>query len=51
MKIYGVIRCMQTTVAELERQLAASRAQVKTAEKDREEVIFSEHTIIVFILN
>lgn len=29
---------MQTTVAELERQLAASRAQVKTAEKDREEV-------------
>ncbi|XP_031767369.1 paramyosin-like isoform X2 [Galleria mellonella] len=31
-------KCMQTTVAELERQLAASRAQVKTAEKDREEL-------------
>ncbi|KAJ0183946.1 hypothetical protein K1T71_000369 [Dendrolimus kikuchii] len=31
-------KCMQTTVAELERQLAACRAQVKTAEKDREEV-------------
>lgn len=29
---------MQTTIAELERQLAATRAQVKTAEKDREEV-------------
>lgn len=29
---------MQTTIAELERQLAASRAQVKTAEKEREEV-------------
>nr|XP_013189424.1 unnamed protein product [Amyelois transitella] len=31
-------KCMQTTVAELERQLAATRAQVKTAEKDREEL-------------
>ncbi|KAJ8736741.1 hypothetical protein PYW07_000012 [Mythimna separata] len=31
-------KCMQTTVAELERQLAASRAQVKTAEKEREEL-------------
>ncbi|XP_045783931.1 kinesin-like protein KIF7 isoform X2 [Maniola jurtina] len=30
--------CMQTTIAELERQLAATRAQVKTAEKEREEV-------------
>lgn len=29
---------MQTTVGELERQLASARAQVKTAEKDREEV-------------
>lgn len=29
---------MQTTVAELERQLAASRANVKNAEKEREEV-------------
>ncbi|XP_045509911.1 paramyosin-like [Colias croceus] len=31
-------KCMQTTVAELERQLASTRAQVKNAEKDREEV-------------
>lgn len=31
-------KCMQTTVGELERQLASSRAQVKTAEKDREEL-------------
>lgn len=31
---------MQTTVAELERQLAVSRAQVKTADKEREEVTF-----------
>ncbi|XP_052746742.1 outer dense fiber protein 2-like [Bicyclus anynana] len=31
-------KCMQTTVGELERQLAATRAQVKTAEKEREEV-------------
>ncbi|VVC86171.1 unnamed protein product [Leptidea sinapis] len=31
-------KCMQTTVAELERQLASSRAQVKNAEKEREEV-------------
>ncbi|XP_022833262.1 paramyosin-like isoform X2 [Spodoptera litura] len=31
-------KCMQTTIAEMERQLAASRAQVKTAEKDREEL-------------
>ncbi|XP_072930964.1 uncharacterized protein [Epargyreus clarus] len=31
-------KCMQTTIAELERQLAATRAQVKTAEKDREEL-------------
>lgn len=29
---------MQTTIGELERQLAATRAQVKTAEKEREEV-------------
>ncbi|CAH2035096.1 unnamed protein product, partial [Iphiclides podalirius] len=34
----SIRKCMQTTVAELERQLAASRAQVKNAEKDREEV-------------
>ncbi|XP_014364769.2 early endosome antigen 1 [Papilio machaon] len=33
-----VRKCMQTTVAELERQLAASRANVKNAEKEREEV-------------
>lgn len=31
---------MQTTIAEMERQLAACRAQVKTAEKDREEVSY-----------
>ncbi|CAH0401855.1 unnamed protein product [Chilo suppressalis] len=31
-------KCMQTSIAELERQLAACRAQVKTAEKDREEL-------------
>ncbi|CAH0703096.1 unnamed protein product [Spodoptera exigua] len=31
-------KCMQTTIAEMERQLAATRAQVKTAEKDREEL-------------
>ncbi|XP_063837642.1 paramyosin-like [Ostrinia nubilalis] len=31
-------KCMQTSIAELERQLAASRAQVRTAEKDREEL-------------
>lgn len=31
-------KCMQTTIAEMERQLAACRAQVKTAEKDREEL-------------
>ncbi|CAD0193794.1 unnamed protein product [Chrysodeixis includens] len=31
-------KCMQTTVAELERQLATTRAQVRTAEKDREEL-------------
>lgn len=29
---------MQTTVGELERQLASTRAQVKTSEKEREEV-------------
>ncbi|XP_037867877.1 paramyosin [Bombyx mori] len=33
-----VRKCLQTTVAELERQLAASRAQVSTAEKEREEL-------------
>lgn len=31
-------RCMQTTVAELERQLASGRAQVANTEKEREEV-------------
>ncbi|XP_032526791.2 paramyosin-like isoform X2 [Danaus plexippus] len=31
-------KCMQTTIGELERQLAATRAQVKTAEKEREEL-------------
>ncbi|XP_026741660.1 outer dense fiber protein 2-like isoform X3 [Trichoplusia ni] len=31
-------KCMQTTIAELEKQLATSRAQVRTAEKDREEL-------------
>ncbi|CAH0716357.1 unnamed protein product, partial [Brenthis ino] len=31
-------KCMQTTVGELERQLASTRAQVKTAEKDQEEL-------------
>ncbi|KAM3956895.1 uncharacterized protein ACR2FA_009134 [Aphomia sociella] len=31
-------KCMQTTIAELERQLAATRAQVKTSEKEREEL-------------
>ncbi|CAG4984735.1 unnamed protein product [Parnassius apollo] len=31
-------KCMQTTIAELERQLAASRAQVTNAEKEREEI-------------
>ncbi|XP_059055099.1 paramyosin-like [Achroia grisella] len=31
-------KCMQTTIAELERQLAVSRAQVKIAEKEREEI-------------
>ncbi|XP_021194434.3 paramyosin isoform X1 [Helicoverpa armigera] len=31
-------KCMQTTIAEMERQLAATRAQVKTAEKEREEL-------------
>ncbi|KOB72252.1 Uncharacterized protein OBRU01_12578, partial [Operophtera brumata] len=31
-------KCLQNTVAELERQLAASRAQVRNAQKDREEV-------------
>ncbi|CAK1554041.1 unnamed protein product [Leptosia nina] len=31
-------KCMQTTVAELERQLASTRAQVKVAEKEREEI-------------
>ncbi|CAH2103240.1 unnamed protein product [Euphydryas editha] len=33
-----VRKCMQTTVGELERQLASTRAQVKTAEKEREEL-------------
>lgn len=33
-----VCRCMQTTVAELERQLASGRAQVANTEKEREEV-------------
>ncbi|KAI8431277.1 hypothetical protein MSG28_001303 [Choristoneura fumiferana] len=33
-----VRKCMQTTVAELERQLACGRAQVATAEKEREEI-------------
>ncbi|KOB72251.1 Outer dense fiber protein [Operophtera brumata] len=32
-------KCMQTSVAEMERQLAAARAQVKVAEKDREEAL------------
>ncbi|XP_046977463.1 outer dense fiber protein 2-like isoform X2 [Vanessa cardui] len=31
-------KCMQTSIGELERQLASTRAQVKTAEKDREEL-------------
>ncbi|CAB3226493.1 unnamed protein product [Arctia plantaginis] len=31
-------KCMQTTIAEMERQLAACRAQVRTSEKDREEL-------------
>ncbi|XP_030022070.1 rho-associated protein kinase 2 isoform X1 [Manduca sexta] len=31
-------KCLQTTIAELERQLASSRAQVKTADKEREEL-------------
>ncbi|XP_075991500.1 uncharacterized protein LOC142986755 [Anticarsia gemmatalis] len=31
-------KCMQTSIAELERQLASCRAQVKTAEKGREEL-------------
>ncbi|XP_039763500.1 paramyosin-like [Pararge aegeria] len=31
-------KCMQTTIGELERQLAATRAQVKTSEKERQEV-------------
>ncbi|XP_041987163.1 centromere protein F [Aricia agestis] len=31
-------KCMQTSIAELERQLAAARAQVKIAEKDKEQV-------------
>ncbi|XP_049884911.1 putative leucine-rich repeat-containing protein DDB_G0290503 [Pectinophora gossypiella] len=31
-------KCLQTTVAELERQLAAARAQVKSSEKEREEL-------------
>lgn len=34
-------RCMQTTVAELERQLASTRAQVKNGEKEREEVRYT----------
>ncbi|XP_045458232.1 paramyosin-like [Melitaea cinxia] len=33
-----VRKCMQTTVGELERQLASTRAQVKTSEKEREEL-------------
>ncbi|KAJ2954158.1 hypothetical protein O0L34_g2386 [Tuta absoluta] len=31
-------KCLQTTIAELERQLAAARARVKTTEKEREEI-------------
>ncbi|KAL4717444.1 hypothetical protein ACJJTC_000593 [Scirpophaga incertulas] len=31
-------KCMQTSIADLERQLAASRAQVTTAQKDRTEL-------------
>ncbi|XP_050361331.1 paramyosin-like isoform X2 [Nymphalis io] len=31
-------KCMQTSIGELERQLASTRAQVKTSEKDREEL-------------